>query len=514
MMLTIVLKYKLRQTYNSLIRSTTQKKLEWIIPLLLVPYFITLTQAMINVYDNAFGISGWAGLTKIVGTNSIMICVFVFVSTLALTIYRLFQSNDIQFLISLPISKGSLFGLKLLESLEDTARSMILPLPVIIAFSYMVAKLTSILWAVVIFVGWIAIIIQITSLSIFITLALGKIVSKSKWATISRVIAMASALMLLGTFMRYFQVESQNTTSAGSETARYLFSLLPASWLINIIPYSANPLSERLFFALVFVLSTIVLIGMAYFLFKARFYNLLMETNEVEQRKKPQRIKAIEDKQRGRIGSFMLKELLIIKREPQMIVRLIIPLIMFPAFVLVKSNDPKIQIIYIALVAFISTGTYALTSIGREGKTFALLRSLPIKMSLVIWSKFLLSLIVNLIITFIFVVFVSIIQKPSLDFIIRDLIIAVGISVYLSAMGLGLSALFPKFDSTNPSRAISVPGFFGFYLVSILFIATLALVSIIQWFFAVIGVFVWTVIAILLLKFGQKKLEKMDLSGF
>jgi ABC-2 type transport system permease protein len=512
MMLTTVLKYKLRQTYNSLIRSTTSKKLEWIIPLLLVPYFITLTRAMINVYDNAFGISGWAGLTKIVGTNSIMICVFVFVSTLALTIYRLFQSNDIQFLISLPITKGSLFGLKLLESLEDTARSMILPLPVIIAFSYMVAKLTSILWAVVIFVGWIAIIIQITSLSMFIALALGKIVSKSKWATISRVIALASALMLLVTFMRYFQVESQNSASTGSETARYLLSLLPASWLINVIPYSANPLSDRLFFALAFVLSTVVLIGMAYFLFKARFYNLLMETNEVEQRK-IKRIKAIDYRQRGGIGSFMLKELLIIKREPQMIVRLIIPLIMFPAFALIKSNDPKTQIIYIALVALISTGTYALTSIGREGKTFALLRSLPIRMSLIIWSKFLLSLIVNLIITFIFVVFVSIMQKPSLTFIIRDLIIAVGISVYLSAMGLGLSALFPKFDSTNPSRAISVPGFFGFYLVSILFTTTLALVSFVQWFFIVIGVFVWTVIAILLIKFGQKKLEKMDISG-
>jgi ABC-2 type transport system permease protein len=514
MMLTIVLKYKLRQTYNSLIRSTTQKKLEWIIPLLLVPYFITLTKTMISLYDNAFGILGWTGLTKVVGTNSMMICVFVFVSTLALTIYRLFQSNDIQFLISLPISKGSLFGLKLLESLEDTARSMILPLPVIIAFSYMVAKITSILWGALIFVGWIAIIIQITSLSMFITLALGKIVSKSKWAAISKIIALVSALMLLVTFMRYFQVESQNANSAGSETASYVFSLLPASWLMDIIPYGTNPLSDRLFFALAFILSTIILTGMAYFLFKARFYNVLMETSEVERRKKPQHAKAIVDKQRGGIGSFILKELSIIKREPQMIVRLIIPLVMFPAFALIKNNDPKTQIIYIALVALIGTATYALTSIGREGKTFALLRSLPIKMSLIMWSKFLLSLIINLVITFIFVVFVSIIQKPSLNFIIRDLIIAVAISAYLSAMGLGLSALFPKFDWTNPARAVSVPGFFGFYLVSILFTATLALFSFVQWFFAVIGVFVWTVIAILLLKFGQKKLEKMDISGF
>ena len=471
---------------------------------------------MINVYDNAFGISGWAGLTKIVGTNSIMICVFVFVSTLALTIYRLFQSNDIQFLISLPISKGSLFGLKLLESLEDTARSMILPLPVIIAFSYMVAKLTSILWAVVIFVGWIAIIIQITSLSMFITLALGKIVSKNRWSTISRVIALGSALMLLIAFMKYFQFNSQSSASAGSETASYLFSLLPASWLIDIIPYGANPLSERLFFALAFVVSIVIMIGMAYFLFKARFYNVLMETVEVERRKKPQRAKATDYRQKGGIGSFMLKELLTIKRDTRMLVGLLIGPFAVSIWAFFRSIDPKSQMIVIVGAAMVCTGNYTLMSIGREGKTFAILRSLPIKMSLIMWSKFLIRLIINLIITFIFVAVLSIKEKNDLDSIIRSLIVAVGVSVYFPAMGLGLSALFPKFDSTNPSRTVSIPGFFGFYFVSILFLSMFALAVIysVQWFFIAIGIFVWTVIAILLLKFGQKKLEKMDLSDF
>ncbi|HGE71866.1 TPA: hypothetical protein ENX78_13575 [Candidatus Poribacteria bacterium] len=513
-MLTTILKYKFRQTYNSLVRSTVQKKLEWLIPLLLIPYFITLTRTMNGLYGRVFESFGWQGLKMAIGTNSFVICVFVFISTLALTIYRLFQSNDVKFLVSLPISKGSLFVLKLLESVEDTARNIILPLPVIIAFSYTIAKIVSTLWAVTILIGWLAIILQIASLSMIITLILGKITSKSKWATISKIIALASALMLLMIFMRYFQAESQNMIYTGSEKISYMFSFLPASWLIDIIVYGIDDLKQSFLLAIIFVLLTIVLIVLSYLLFNAKFYKILMETSEIEKKKKRQRVKSINYNQRSGIRSFIIKELLTIKREPQMIIRLIIPLIMFPAFALIKDRDPKMQVIYIALIALISTGTYGLTSIGRESKAFALLRSLPIKISMIMWTKFLLSLCLNLIMTFAFTIFMLVMRKFELELLFNIFIFAFGISVFVSAIGLGLSALFPKFDWSNPNRAVSVSGFLGFYFATMFFIATLMLISYSHWYFRVLGVIVWTIISIALIKMGQKRLEKMDFSGF
>lgn len=509
-MLTTVLKYKFRQTYNSLVHSTIQKKIEWIIPLLLIPYFITLTRTMTNLYEKVFESFGWQGLKMVIGTNSIVIFVFVFISTLALTIYRLFQSDDVRFLVSLPISKGSLFSLKLLESVEDTVRSMLLPFPVIIAFSYIVAKITSALWAVIILIGWITIIIQISAISMIITLLLGKITSKNKWATISKMIALASALMLLVTFMRYFQAESQDMVYVGSEKVNYLFSFLPAYWLADIVIYGKNNLLQSLGLFAIFIFLTAILVILAYLFFSAKFHKIIMEMGEVEKRKKTQKDKTIDYKQRSEIGSFVMKELLTIKREPQMIIRLIIPLIMFPAFVLIKDRDPKTQVIYIALIALISTGTYGLTSIGREGKTFALLRSLPIKMSMVMWSKFLLSFCLNLIMTFAFTIFMLVMRKFESISLISIFAFAFVISIFVSAIGLGLSALFPKFDWSNPTRAISVSGFLGFYFVTMFFIVTLTLVSYSHWYFGVLGGVIWTIISIALVEMGKKKLEKLD----
>ncbi len=509
-MLITIFKYKFRQIYNSLVHSTIQRKMEWIIPLLLIPYFITLTKTMVSLYGKAFDSFGWQGLKVIIGTNSVMIFVFVFISTLALTIYRLFQSDDVRFLISLPINKGSLFGLKLLESVEDTVRNMILPFPVIIAFSYMIAKITSALWIVVILFGWLAIIIQISTISMIIALILGKITSKNKWATMSKIVALASALMLLIIFMRYFQSESQDMIYAGPEKFRYLFSFLPVYWLVDIVAYGENDLSRSISLSIVFVILTVILVALAYLFFVTRFYKVVLEAVEVEKRKKAQRVKSVDYKRRSELGSFILKELLTIKREPQMIIRLIIPLIMFPAFVLIKDRDLKTQIIYIALIALISTGTYGLTSIGREGKTFALLRSMPIKMSMIMWSKFLLNLCLNLIMTFAFTTFSLVMKKFESVSLIRVFIFAFVISVFISAIGLGLSALFPKFDWSNPTRAVSVAGFLGFYFVTMFFVITLVLISYSHWYFNVLGVIVWTIISITLIKMGKKKLERLD----
>lgn len=509
-MLTTVLKYKFRQTYNSLIHSTIQKKMEWIIPLFLIPYFITLTRTMISLYEKVFEAFGWQGLKMAVGTNSIVIFVFVFISTLALTIYRLFQSDDVRFLVSLPISKSSLFSLKLLESVEDTARSMILPFPIIIAFSYIVAKVSSASWAVIILIGWIAIIIQISAISMIITLLLGRITSKNKWATISKIIALASALILLTIFMRYFQAEVEDMVYIGSEKVNYLFSFLPAYWLFDIVMHGKKTLLQSLGLFAIFVSLTAILVVLAYLFFIARFYKIVMEINEFERRKKSQKVKLIDYKQRSEVSSFIKKELLIIKREPQMIIRLIIPLIMFPAFVLIKDRDSKTQIIYIALIALISTGTYGLVSIGKEGKTFGLLRSLPIKMSMIMWSKFLLSFCLNLIMTFAFVIFMLLMGKFESVSLVYIFSSALVISIFVSAIGLGLSALFPKFDWSNPARAVSVSGFLGFYFITMFFIATLAMISYSRWYFGVLGITIWVLISMMLIRMGKKRLEKLD----
>jgi len=514
MMLLTIIKYKLRQFYNSLIHTTLIRKLEWMILLLLVPYFVTFTRTMIGIYERVYDSFGWQAMTKVAATNLAVIYAFVLISVIVLTMYRLFQSKDLPFLMSLPIGNLPLFGLKFLESLEDMGRSLILPLPLLIAFSIVIVKAGSGIYIVTFIIGLIGVMFQITSLSMIIALVTGKITSRTRLANLSRGVAIVSALVILMIFMKY----SQNTgndiikpTVFEMDINEQILYLIPTTWLINTIPNIDSDISTTLIYALCFVSFTAILIITAYIFFEQRFHRTWMEVTEVDQKEKVQRVKTRDYKFKGLTQSFILKEIRTIKRDSQMLIGLLVPLIMTPVFLLFRDQDPKTRILYIAIISLVGTAAYTLSSIGREGRSFALLRSLPIKVSVILRAKFVISFTVNFFVTFFFVVLTSVLQRISLEQLWHNVLVAVVVSLYLSGIGMGISALFPKFDFTNPMKAVLAPGIYAFYLITILFVGTLVMVTYFQWFFTLIAMVIWAVVALVLLRLGQKRLEKIDI---
>jgi ABC-2 type transport system permease protein len=392
-------------------------------------------------------------------------------------------------------------------------RSVILPLPLLIAFSYVIVKAGSGIFVITFLIGFVGIMFQITSLSMIIALVTGKITSKTRLASLARGIAIVSAIVILMIFVRYFQIAGNDITNLpvwGMGSKSKILKLLPSSWLINTIPYGDSNISMVLIYALCFILLTAILLIVTYILFNQRFHSIWMEVIEVAQIRKTQRIKAREYRFNGLTETFILKEIRTIMRDTQLIIGLLVPVIMFPVFILFKDQDPKTQVLYIAIISLVSTAAYTLSSIGREGRSFALLRSLPIKISVILIAKFVLSFTVNCLVTLVFVVLVSVTQRNSLEQLWHNALIAVIVSLYLSSIGMGLSALFPKFDFTNPMKAVLVPGIYTFYLITILVVGTLVLVTYVQWFFTLIAMSFWAVIAVILFKLGQRKLEKMD----
>jgi ABC-2 type transport system permease protein len=481
--------------------------------LLLVPYFVTFTHTMIGIYEKVYDSLGWQAMTKVAETNLAVIYAFVLISVIVLTMYRLFQSKDLPFLISLPIGNPPLFWLKFLESLEDMGRSLVLPLPLLIAFSFVISKAGSGIYVVTFIIGLIGIMFQITSLSMIIALVTGKITSRTRLANISRGIAIVSALVILMIFMKYSQNTGNDITKSpvfGMSINEQILSLIPTTWLINTIPFDSD-ISTALIYALCFVSFTAILIITAYIFFKQRFYKTWMEVIEVDQKEKTQRVKTRDYKFRGLTQSFILKEVRTIKRDSQMIIGLLVPLIMTPIFLLFKDQDPKTQILYIAIISLVGTAAYTLSSIGREGRSFALLRSLPIKISVILRAKFIISFIVNFFVTFFFVLLTSALQRISLERLWHNVLVAVVVSFYLSGIGMGVSALFPKFDFTNPLKAVLAPGLYAFYLITILFVGTMVMITYTQWFYTLIAMIFWAVVALVLLRLGQKRLEKIDI---
>ncbi len=235
-----------------------------------------------------------------------------------------------------------------------------------------------------------------------------------------------------------------------------------------------------------------------------------MDGNNRSQSKKKISSEQKKVKYRGRIKSILSKDFQTLYRDPHLLISLIVPLILYPLFIVFRDQDIRMHIFYIVLISMVETTSYTLSCIGREGRAFAMLRSLPIKISDILYSKFILSLILNLLITLLFVILINLFQQSNLNQFLYGLILGVIVSLSLTIMGIGIASLFPKFDFTNPMKAILLPGVFVFYLISIFFGMTLTYVIFSKVYLSLMLI-AWLLLALVLVKFGKIRLERMDL---
>ena len=517
-MLPTIVRYRLRQTYNTFTRSPRQKKLGWLISIaFIIPYYSMLTNAMRTIYRGVYINSGWQSLARLVSGNLSMIFFFVLISTAALTLYRMFQAKDLRLLVSLPIQDSSLFWSKLTESLMDAGRSMILPLPFCLAFASLIGPFS----AVVFFVGWVIVMFQLGSLSIIIALALGKLIIASRWGLLLRIIAVMAALAFLVIAIGYVQ-QTDDVTSvmdmpSAAPVSRFvsLSFLFPSSWLLALLPHSFSISWLTIIYGLGFIAVTVCFPIAAFHLFVRRFRRLWMMTMEVKQRghsqKRAERDTSTSKDAMGITRTLMLKEVRVVRREPHIWIGLIVPLILLPVFIFLKANNHGTQAVYIIVVSLLTTASYSLSSIGREGRNFNILRSLPMRMSALLRAKLLLGFAINLAVTLAFVMALYLSQRSSLNQTRYNVLTALITSIYLPAFGTALSALFPKFDFTNPTKAVSLPGLLMLYLIAFLFGLTLVGIVTAGWHLVPLVLFPWAGVAFALMKAGQDRLERMDI---
>ncbi len=73
-MFPIILKYRLRQTYNTLTRSPRQKRLGWLISIAFIAlYYMTLTPSMSHTYRGIYSSSGWQPMAERVSAHLAMV---------------------------------------------------------------------------------------------------------------------------------------------------------------------------------------------------------------------------------------------------------------------------------------------------------------------------------------------------------------------------------------------------------------------------------------------------------
>jgi len=509
MMLPTVLKYRLRQTYNTFIRSPRKKKLGWLLSIAFIaPYYVMVISAMRTVYGQISD-SGWQAVARQAEVHLAMAFFFVLISTAALTSYRMFQAKDIPLLMSLPMQSSSLFLVKLSDTLSDTFRGMILPFPICVALATVIGKIISPFAAVAFVLGWIFVMLQLACLSIIIALILGRIIAKARWVGLLRIVAVFAAIAFLMLFMGYFTRDSLPLERLNSISA---FS--PTSWLVRMLPHENCVIWRCLIYGFGFAGMTIVCPAAAFWFLKRRFHRFWMLSVETKRRsaqKSVTRRASRTNRSMGSTRALMLKEARVVFREPHTWVGLLIPLIIFPIFVFLRGSEPGMNSMFIILVSLLSSASYSLSCIGREGRSFPMLRSMPIRMSVLLRAKLYLGCAINLAVTLVFVLALYLAQGRQSSQLLQNALLALIASVYMSTFGTALAGLFPKFDFTSPMKAASLPGLLLLYLLSLLFGITLIGVISFRWYLAPpLALAPWAVIALVFMRISRNRLEKMD----
>jgi predicted permease len=364
--------------------------------------------------------------------------------------------------------------------------------------------------------------LQLTGLSIIVALILGKLIAASRWAVLLRIIAVVAALTFLLIFMGYVhradQLDAPSVHARGAAPlARFapLSVFFPTSWLMRLLPHTDSAIWTRLLYGTGFAVVTIGCPAAAFHLFRRRFRQLWAMTMEVKRRGRQKPVTRHASRVTGTMGNtrtVMLKEARVMWREPHMWIGLTMPLVLFPLFIFfMKAEALSTQVVYIIVVSLLTTTSYSLSCIGREGRSFPLLRSLPMRMSVVLRAKFSLGCAVNLTVTLAFVIALYLARRLYLNQMWLSVLIAVITSVYFSAFGTALAALFPKFDFTNPMRAASLPGLLMLYLMAFLFGITFVGTITAGWYFTPLVMIPWAGIALMLMRAGQERLERIDI---
>jgi len=95
---------------------------------------------------------------------------------------------------------------------------------------------------------------------------------------------------------------------------------------------------------------------------------------------------------------------------------------------------------------------YSFTTTSIEGKSFWIIHSAPMNYKKFLWEKFLLFLIPLLLIALSLVYFSNLLLKVDNYFMTLSLITIIAMTIALNGMGVGLGALFPRFEAENTAK--------------------------------------------------------------
>jgi ABC-2 type transport system permease protein len=190
---------------------------------------------------------------------------------------------------------------------------------------------------------------------------------------------------------------------------------------------------------------------------------------------------------------FVIKDLKLFFRDPtqwsQLILLAVLVIIyLFNIRALPLFSGEVVPFAMVTVISFLNLGLagfvlasiaarFIFPSISLEGRQMWLLRSSPLDLRAMIWSKYWIGAIPLLILALAITVFTNIILQVSAFMMLVGIGTIILLTLAISAMALGFGALFPQFDTEN---AAQIPTSYGGLVFMMSTIALLAAVIVVE----------------------------------
>ncbi len=503
--------WKLRILWGSIALDTKSVRFgKFLSFFVIIAFSIGATIFFIGIFSRLLAIEGIGQplLIRIINIMLTTVFAMLVVSNLITGIATLYRSDEISFLFSKPITPQSVFLSRFFDNLAYSSWSLaVLGIPIIIAWG-LVHNLPWYYSAILIIFGLFPLVIISAEIGVAILAVLVYLARKTsaKFSMSLVIVVMISALIYIALN------RSDNLIVDGaartSTVERYLANLsqeernlaIPSNWLsFALTGLARSNINKSLFFIALLSLTSIVWLRWLTTILGGMYYNNWSVFNEIVGKKGgTSQARAAQRFTRGwlpnPLNAMLRKDFLLFRRNPsqwgQFLILVAFLLVYLLNLVYVSSrldfDNPfwKTMILFLnfAFTGFILATlsvrfVYPLISL--EGKSFWVVRSAPVSVKLLFWEKFFLAFAVFMGLCELIVWFTNRVLNVTSAMMTLTTVGTFLMGAALTALGIGMGALFPNFKEESPMKIASTPGGILTVVLSLLYVAVM--VAILAW---------------------------------
>ena len=372
--------------------------------------------------------------------SMIGILVLVLVTDTPAVALNVFMSEDVDFLLSLPISQSTIFTSKAIETMIQGGFPALFVIPILAAY----ANATKMPWYAIIFmfVMYMFYFLILTAISSLIALGISKFASRSGT---QRFMLLTSLIVYVFALLSMSMIGSLNSNAENVEMAfsNYVSTInapyLPSTWFLDALKLQWS--------GILLMIGTSIVLSIVTYLVASN--GILTGFSKMISAKKRTILKK-NYKVRGPIIAFVLKDVKLMRREPSILFLLIYPAalpLILAGFGVMRNGNITTQEIMIPVVSVFLSSMYTVIAtaslVSMEIKVGDFVNTLPIDKKTPLWSK---AFVITSAFTVIMMVTFSILSVISNNVLlpILTLFFSIPILLILSFFGVYVTIKWPS----------------------------------------------------------------------